>query len=413
LPKEIPVAWASQRETTGPETTGRETTRRETTELTSPSSTFEISHGDGTAAGAPLPATTDESGELLEPAKIVARVGEQVILAGDIEGAVNIILAVQLKDIPEEEKEKAAKQIEGLRQQLFKQALKSEVNTKLGYIDFLRTVPPDKHSELQKRVKANFEKEFEEIRNKLTTAETDEEKAELIARNMLLTRLAILMKDQELDNLGQLDAFLRTQGSSLEKQIRSYGEQKLQQMAVMRNIRQNVEITHEQMLAHYREHLDGFAISAKARWEQLSVQFDRFPNEEAAVAAISEMGNAVYLGGASFAAIAKKSSQEPNAEEGGVHDWTQKGSLASKPVDEAIFTLPTGKLSQIIRDDKGLHIVRVLERTDASHTSFLEAQAGIKEKIRTERRNKDIQAYFDKVRTSTTVWTIDDEQPTP
>jgi len=396
VPNAIPAAWATQGGAPGRPALG----------------TFEIANENGVPPGAatPTPPATS-SGELLEPAKIVGRVGDQVILAGDIEGTVNIILAVQLKDVPEEEKEKAAKQIENLQQQLFKQALKSEVNTKLGFIDFMRTVPPDKHAELQKRVKANFEKEFEDIRTKFANAETDEEKAELVARNMLLTRLAVLMQHHELDNLGQLDALLRTHGCSLEKQVRTYGEQKLQQMAVMRNIRQNVEITHEQMLDYYHEHLAEYAIPAKARWEQLSVRFDRFPNEAAAFAAISEMGNSVYLGGASFGAVAKKSSQDSNAEEGGMHDWTQKDSLASKPLDEAIFTVPTGKLSQIIRDDRGLHIVRVLERTDATHTSFVEAQVDIKDKIRMDRRNKDVQDYLDKVRANTTVWTIDDESP--
>jgi parvulin-like peptidyl-prolyl isomerase len=346
---------------------------------------------------------------LLEPARIVARVGDQVILAGDVEGTVNILMAVQLKDVPPEELEKASEQLDAMRRGLFKQALKAEVNTKLGYLDFMRTVPPEKHAELQKRVKQNFEREFDEVRTKLAEAKTDEQKAELVARNMMLARLAVLMQHYQLDNLGQLDAHLRTLGSSLDKQQRAYGEQKLQQMAVMRNIRQNVEITHEQMLEYYRGHLDDYAIPAKARWEQLTVRFDRFSTEGEAVAALAEMGNAVYLGGASLAAVAKKSSQEPNAEDGGLHDWTQKGSLASKPLDEAIFSLPTGRLSQMIRDDRGLHIVRVLDRTEASHKPFVDAQVEIKEHIRTERRNKDIQAYFDKVRTNTTVWTIDDE----
>lgn len=380
--------------------------------------TIPISDPNAPANRAPDDRSPEETapvapGELLEPAKIVGRVGEQVILAGDIDGTVSIILALQLKDVPEEEKAKASKQIEGLRRQIFKQALKNEVNTKLGYIDFMRTVPSDKHGELQKRVKANFEKELEEVRTKLAAADTDEKKTEIVSRNMGLARLAMLMEAYGLDNLGDLDAMLRTLGSSLDKQVRAYGELKLQQMAVMRNIRQNVEITHEQMLEYYHGHLGEYEVPAKARWEQLTVRFDKFPDQAAATAAISEMGNAVYLGGASFAAVAKKSSQEPNAEEGGVHDWTQRGSLASKPMDDAIFSLPTGKLSPIIRDDRGLHIIRVLERTDAGHTSFLDAQTGIKEKIRTERRNKDVQTYFEKVKASIPVWTIEDDVPEP
>lgn len=367
------------------------------------------------AENPPAPGAADESratppdGSVLEPARIVGMVGDQPILAGEIQGNVNIIVSVQLKDMPPEEREKAAAQIETFRRQLFNQLLKAEINTKLGYIDFMRSIPPERHSDLQKKVRSAFERELEEVRAKLAAATTDEQKAELAQRNLILARLALLMQIRKLDNLGELDATLRQEGSSLEKQIRAYGEQKLQQMAVMKSIRTNVEVTHEQMLEYYREHQADFAFPAKARWEQLSVRFDKFPNEEAAMAAISQMGNDVYLGGAPLSAVAKRSSQEPNAESGGQHDWTRQGSLASKPLEEAIFSLPLNRLSQIIRDERGLHIVRVLERDDAGHTPFLDAQTEIKEKIRLQRRNHDVQEYFEQAKSKTKVWTILDD----
>jgi parvulin-like peptidyl-prolyl isomerase len=120
------------------------------------------------------------------------------------------------------------------------------------------------------------------------------------------------------------------------------------------------------------------------------------------------MGNEVFFG-APFAAVAKKHSQEPNAQNGGKYDWTTKGSLASEPIDRAIFTLEPGKLSQIIRDDTGLHIVRVIERQDAGHIPFEEAQTGIKEAITNERRQKDLQEYLEELRAKTPVRTIYDE----
>jgi parvulin-like peptidyl-prolyl isomerase len=140
----------------------------------------------------------------------------------------------------------------------------------------------------------------------------------------------------------------------------------------------------------------------------LSVRFDKFPAERDAYAALAAMGNEVYLGGAALSAVAKRSSQEPEAENGGQHAWTNRGSLASKPLDEAIFSLPLDRLSEIIRDDRGLHIVRVLERTEDSYTPFLEAQVEIKEKIKNERRTAEVMAYLEKIRGNIRVWTIYD-----
>src|SRR5262245_28475993 len=120
------------------------------------------------------------------------------------------------------------------------------------------------------------------------------------------------------------------------------------------------------------------------------------------------MGNAVVFG-APFDAVARKLSQEPKASEGGQYEWVNPGSLASKPIDRAVFTLEVGKLSQTIEDDQGFHIVRVKERQEAGQVSFLEAQPKIKEAIDRQRRIADQQKYLAELRTRTTVWTIFDQ----
>jgi parvulin-like peptidyl-prolyl isomerase len=116
----------------------------------------------------------------------------------------------------------------------------------------------------------------------------------------------------------------------------------------------------------------------------------------------------VLLGGTPLAAVAKKHSHEPNASEGGFYDWVSPGSLVSKPIDQAVFSLEPGKLSQIIEDDTGYHILRVIERQPAGQVSFEEAQKGIKKKIENQKRDADQQKYLTELRTRTKVWTIYD-----
>lgn len=367
---------------------------------------------DAGAATTPLPNAAGTSpmpaGAMFEPAKTVAIVGNQFVLAGDVEGNVNLIMATALPpETPIEKILHPGPELAPQKAMLFRQQLAGDVQAKIGYVDFLRQVPPDRVPEMQKKINESFVKDLESVREKLAKG-NEEELEELRRREMVLMRLAILMKNRQIETLGDLESVLRQYGTSLERQQRAYGEQKLSQMAVMRNIRQNQEITHEEMLAYYHKHYDEYRVPAKAKWEQLTVRLDRYPTREAAEAAIAGLGNEVYLGGAAFGAVAKKGSQEPNAENGGVHDWTNRGSLASTPLDDAIFSLPMNRLSDIIRDDRGLHIVRVLERTEETHTPFVEAQAGIKDKIKIEKRMADYQQYVEKVRKSTYVWTIFD-----
>lgn len=135
-------------------------------------------------------------------------------------------------------------------------------------------------------------------------------------------------------------------------------------------------------------------------------------SREQAYGAIAAMGNEV-LRGAKFDAVAKRSSQGFTAEQGGYHDWTTKGSLVSKVIDEAVFTLPEGRMSQILEDERGVYIVRVIERRLAGHIPFTEAQVEIKEQIIKQMQEKDRHEYLDRLRKRTPVWTIFDEPGAP
>jgi parvulin-like peptidyl-prolyl isomerase len=74
----------------------------------------------------------------------------------------------------------------------------------------------------------------------------------------------------------------------------------------------------------------------------------------------------------------------------------------------AVFTLEVDKLSQIIEDDAGFHIIRVIERKEAGQVSFLEAQPEIREAIESQRRAAEQQKYLTELRARTQVWTIYD-----
>ena len=138
------------------------------------------------------------------------------------------------------------------------------------------------------------------------------------------------------------------------------------------------------------------------------VRFARFPDKAEAYRAIAEMGNQV-LGGKDFAEVARTGSHGSTAPNGGLRDWTTRGSLVSQVLDEAIFTLPPGALSPILEDEQGFHIVRVLEREEAHRIPFLEAQVEIRDKIRQQREAEQEQKYLARLWKNTPVWTVFDD----
>lgn len=348
---------------------------------------------------------------LFQPSQIVATVGNQYILYGDVEPTVNQMLAPALAKASQAEKA----QIEAVRPRLTQQIVRQQVESKLLYLEFEREIEAkagrekmvEIRAEMSKKMRDNFEKQLTGIREKMQNA-TPEETQELAKREPIVSRLALIMKENNLETLADLDRVLRQNGSTLEKQQRAFLETYLGRHNVQEKIKIKTEVSHLEMLNYYRDHADDFSVKARARFEILTVKFANFPNRQAAEATIVQMGNDVIFG-TPFAAVAKRGSQDINAAKGGIYDWTNEKSLASDQIDAAIFSQEIGKLSPIIEDPKGLHIVRVIERQPAGFIPFTDAQVKIKELINQQRRELAIKQVLEEMKAKTIVWTVYDD----
>lgn len=293
----------------------------------------------------------EEEPEAFEPGKVLALVGGEPIFVGDVIFEINQTIEKFMAGAPEEVKERE-------RQKMIPQILPKFVESKLLFVGALSSLPEG----------ANIDDVLEQAGKEF------DEKA-----------LKKMMKNTGIESISEFDANLRVQGSSLRKLRRSWSQQQLTRFFLSRQLSSKTEVTHQEMLDKYRENIASYEIPAKCRWEQLMIRFDRSESRDAAKKQLSELGNQVVFG-ASLEAVAKKSSHGFLASNGGQHDWTTKDALVLKEIDEAIFTQPIGELSDIIETRDGFHIVRVLERTEATRTPFLEAQVAIKSRIIEEKR---------------------------
>lgn len=350
--------------------------------------------------------------QVFELAETVARVGNQHIFRGDLVGDANVILIPTLERIPAAEREAVEPQVKAQRDSLTQQLLREAVQRKLMYEMFLRTIPPDKLEEakasIKERIGEQFSESLEEMVEKVKKADKTEYR-DLTRQSSQLFRLAYVMKEMELTTFRELDLLLRRYGSSLETQQQAYAEDQLGRQEMYREARSTAEVTYDDMVAYYQDNLNDFRVATRARWEQITVKFDQFPTKFAAGEAIAKLGNELFYG-APFAAVAKRSSQGDKASEGGYHDWTDWGDFKiSREINEAVFSIKSGELSDIIVDTEGLHIVRVIERQDAHVIPFADAQVKIKERIQGDRRTEAINKYLADLQDRIPVWTVYDE----
>ncbi len=323
-----------------------------------------------------------------DPAEIVARVGSESIQATELLPGINqhisklkVQYADQFSQLPPELREV---ELNKIRRQAMEHSVKDMVSLKLVLCELRQTVPAEALKKHDKEVRDFFNN----------------------------TVIKQLMVDYKATNVGDLENKLREAGSSLNTQRMVFVEQQLVMSWMKQQVKDEKEPTHEQMLEYYREHHVDWETPARARWEQLSVQFAKFPSKAAAWQALARWGNQV-LGGAPFGDVARANSQDFAAEERGLHDWTSQGSLRSTALDQAVFELPVGGLSPIIEDEEGLHIVRVVERQDGKRTPFSEVQPEIKKRMHDGTQHRQRQEYLTKLRQRTPIWTIFDETPSP
>jgi hypothetical protein len=310
----------------------------------------------------------------LEAALVVARVGPEVVLEADL------LTPKALEWLEQVSPGLPPEKVRELRLQICQQVIEQHIETLLVYVDACREIPADKLPD----IRANVDKAFDE------------------------QQLPQMMQAEGVANSLEFEQLLRKRGMSLERMRKMFFERGLAQEWLRKNVDDGGEIPHADLIAWYQNHLDEYEYPARARFEVLSIKMGLTRSRSAAWDMLAGMGNEV-LAGRPFAEVAVSRSEGPTASQGGGFGWTGQKSLASKKLDEAIFSLPVGELSAIIEDGESLHIVRVVEREPAGRTPFLEAQVGIREELVMNRRRKATDDYLEKLRVRTPVWTVFDD----
>ena len=308
--------------------------------------------------------------------EMVARVGTRVILMCDIltqlRRHANRIVAENIKNIPPEQRAQIpeAEKEEFVRQIItanYPALLQEQIMLMLVYNDFVASRKREDVEMFERKIGEEFD-------------QNDVPK---------------MMKEFGVKNIGELKQYLKTElGSSLEQERRLKVQANIAQQWMFVSVRDaEKECTYDEMMDYYVKHRSDFEKKAKVQWRELVVLFDKPDGEREAWEKLRWMGNQVATG-TPFDKIAEEHSDGFTASKGGLWDWTQQDSLTSEEIERAIFTMPPNTLSQIIRGQKGFHIVMVVERIEASITPFIDAQKEIRDKITMQRRQRYHDEYF-------------------
>lgn len=157
------------------------------------------------------------------------------------------------------------------------------------------------------------------------------------------------------------------------------------------------KISDEEVKKQYEASADTFKHPAQMRARHILLLVPASATQEAADKALAEMKNlqAQLKKGASFEALAKKSSQDPSsAAKGGELPWFSEGMMV-KPFEDAAKALKPGQVSEPVRTQYGWHLIKLEALRPAGKVPFEDAAGEIKKRLAEERASEKINEILD------------------
>jgi len=107
-----------------------------------------------------------------------------------------------------------------------------------------------------------------------------------------------------------------------------------------------------------------------------------------------------------FAEIAESVSDDSSALQGGDIGFVPRGATVAE-YDKVAFSLQTGEISEPVRSTYGYHIITVTDRLVAEGEDFEAVRSDLEERIRSQKGEADLVAWFDEVREAAQVEIMD------
>ncbi len=157
-------------------------------------------------------------------------------------------------------------------------------------------------------------------------------------------------------------------------------------LADVEALRQGIVVPSREVERYYNDNIELFSTPEQVRASH--ILFKTEGKDEAAVRAAAEKVLQEAKGGADFAALAKKHSEdESNAALGGDLDYFSRGRMVPE-FEAAVFGAQPGLLPNLVKTGYGFHIIKVVDAKAGTTRTFEEVQAQIREQLVGERAQR-------------------------
>lgn len=183
---------------------------------------------------------------------------------------------------------------------------------------------------------------------------------------------------------GSFEESLKGRNITLEEWKRELADQLLMEKLARQVTASQIKIGEQEITGYYRQNREEFERPAQVRARQIVVA-----GEDEGKKLLAQLKQ-----GKNFAELARQFSLSPDAEQGGDLGFFGRGEMPAE-FDAVVFTLPVGKVSELVRSEYGFHLFVVEERRDAVRLSLAQVRDEIRQRLTAEKEEQAFRQWLD------------------
>ncbi len=233
----------------------------------------------------------------------------------------------------------------------------------------------------------------------------------LIEQEAKKTGAGIVIKDEEVtevikDMLAKkkltMDDFLKNlarEGNSLESVKKDIRNQIMRSRLLRREIKAKIVVSDDEIGEYYDKNRQNYEGKEAVRIKQILLLLPPQANKATRMKLKDQANNLRKRinNGEHFELLAVKYSQGPEAKQGGDVGFVERGVVIPE-VEKVAFSLPIGKVSEVIESSLGFHIIMVVDKRGAGLKPIAAVREEIKTKIEDEKLDKRYEEWITSVR---------------
>jgi peptidyl-prolyl cis-trans isomerase D len=258
--------------------------------------------------------------------------------------------------------------------------------------------PPLSKSEFEDNLRQSLL--IDKLRTALTdwvSVTDDEVDAEFTRRNQKVkAELVVFSADKLRDQVTVSDADLSTYFDAHKETYRIGERRKIKYVLIdVEQLRTRAVVLPGEVEKYYRDNDQQWTTGEQVRASHILLKTEG--KDDAAVNAQAEALLKQLKGGADFAALGKKSSEdEVSKAQGGDLDYFGRGRMV-KEFEDVAFSLPVGQLSDVVKSSFGYHIIKVTDKKPETRQSLDQVRQRITDQLAFERAQTQASALGEQI----------------